>query len=204
MNVRFSARCSFTRWCLGLAAVAVCGLGISGCGTDYSPTGEQAAVYTQASPPPFVRSDPAPQSDFLGSDEWESVASGSVEKGKSKVTSGGRYSLSFASGSLTVSKLTATIEERDEDVIDIQLGPHGSQFSTPVTLTISYAGTNADPNSKNFQPGSLAFYYFNPVANIWEQAPGTDNVALRQYTVKLTHFSQYALAKVPTPGTGDW
>jgi hypothetical protein len=192
-----------TRWTLGFTTLALTALALAGCGKDLSPAAPQAPVYTRESPPPFVRSADASASDFLTA-TWYTVASMSVDKGKSKIVAGSHYSLLFDKNSLTVSKLAVTIQELDPSLIEFQLGPHGSQFATPVTLTISYAGTNADPSSASYTPGALVFYYLNPATNIWEQVPGTNNATLKNYTVSLTHFSTYALAKVPPPGTGDW
>ena len=144
------------------------------------------------------------------------MASGSVTKGKSKTIAGSHYSLYFASSSLTVSSLSATIKEQNPGVIDFQLAPAGAQFSTPVKLTISYAGTNADPSSPTYTPGALTFFVLNPNTGIWEVLPGTDNTSLKQYVISLSSFSsitsagnvvtsiEVALAKVPPPGTGDW
>lgn len=215
MDARKVARGEFTRWALGLMTLTLSGLALAGCGKDLAPADPQAPAYTRESPPPFVRSAEASSSDFLAAN-WYTVASGSVTKGKSKTIAGSHYSLYFASSSLTVSSLSATIKEQNPGVIDFQLAPAGAQFSTPVKLTISYAGTNADPSSPTYTPGALTFFVLNPNTGIWEVLPGTDNTSLKQYVISLSSFSsitsagnvvtsiEVALAKVPPPGTGDW
>lgn len=215
MDARMVARGGFTRWALGLMTLALSGLALTGCGKDLAPADPQAPVYTRESPPPFVRSAEASSSDFLAT-TWYNVATGTVTRGRSKTIVGSHYSLYFASTSLTVSSLTATIKEQNPGVIDFQLAPAGAQFSTPVKLTISYAGTNADPSSSTYQPGALTFFVLNPTTQIWEVLPGTNNTSLKQYVVSLSSFSsisssspaatgiEVALAKVPPPGTGDW
>lgn len=204
MKERVARTGGVSRWLVGLVAVTLGGLSLAGCGTENSPTGQQEVVYTRQSPPNFVRTPDVTPSDFLADDPWYSVASGTVYKGSYKVISGSHYVLTFASGSLTAPQLPVTIHERNAGLIDFELGPHGSQFATPVTLSINYAGTNADPASPNYEPGILEFYYLNPATDIWEKIPGNNNSYQKRYTVQLTHFSQYALAQKPTPGTGDW
>lgn len=203
MSDRVATRWGFSRWARGLAALTLSGLALIGCGKDLSPTAPQAPVYTLDSPPPFVRSDDAASSDFLAA-TWYTVVSDEIDKGKNETVIGSHYKLSFPATSLKVPTLLVTIQELSPSLIAFQLGPHGSQFATPVTLTISYAGTNADPSYVGYTPGALVFFYLNPTTNIWEQVPGTNNASLKKYTVSLTHFSTYALAKIPPPGTGDW
>lgn len=202
--------------------LALLGVGsLAACGTEPGPINIQEPVYTLESPPPFVRSDGAGARGRLGvqgeeeeeeEDEaedgsgprWTTVASGTVFMGKAKTISGSRYSLKFEKGSLTVGSLAATIREYDRSVIDFELGPHGAQFATPVTLTISFGGTNADPSSSTYVPGLLVFFYYNPVTTFWEPLPSTIDSKNKKCYIKLTHFSRYALARIPLPGTGDW
>lgn len=215
MNGQVPAGKKAARWILSLVTVTLSGLALAGCGKDLAPTVQQEPVYSRDSPPSFVRSSSAQSSDFLAA-TYYTVASGTVTKGKSKTIAGSRYSLFFASGSLTTSSLAVTVQEYDSAVIDFKLGPAGATFATPVSLKISYAGTNADPSSSNYLPGMLAFFYLDPVTNIWTSLPGTNNTTNKTYTISLASFWQVsstsagvsqieaALARVPTPGTGDW
>lgn len=190
--------------------VTLLGAALSGCGVESTPIDSRQTVYTADNPPPILRAPNLDRGDFLSDEPWYVVGSGAVTQGIAQDVLGGNYRLSFHAGSLTVPQLAATIQERNPGLIDFELGPHGAEFATPVTLTISYAGTNADPASPNFEPGVLEFYYLNPTSSIWERIPGVDDTAARTYTISLAHFSRYALAKAPgnpggpPPGTGDW
>ena len=101
-----------------------------------------------------------------------------------------------------IAPIQATIQEYNSNVVDFQLGPHGTQFVVPVTVSIDYAGTSADPSSPSYSGGLPVLVWLNPSTGLWEVIAGTDDPLTRHYTVVLTHFSRYALSS--SGGTGEW
>ena len=132
--------------------------------------------------------------------EWYSLAHADVRpEDQNKTVGGGRYELLFPQGALD--KTTEiTISEWDSHILEFELGPHGTKFNKPVTLTIDYAGTNADPATEYYDGSKLVVVWFNEKTGTWEQLPGFDNPEQMEYTVTLWHFSRYGCAD----GTSDW
>lgn len=188
---------------MGLVLVA---LVWSGCG-DQSLTPNQAE-YTSENPPPILSSAGSAgvlstSSSGLSSSEWYTVAEQKLGAGQAAAISGSRYSLRFYEGS-TTSDALITIQERDPGSLDVQLGQHGLEFDNPVALGINFAGTNADPDSPNYDGSVPAFYWFNPKTDTWDEMSGYTNDK-KWFIVRLTHFSRYALGgKIPGDGTADW
>ncbi|TPW10204.1 MAG: hypothetical protein FD129_1975 [bacterium] len=139
-----------------------------------------------------------------GGDIWKLVAMSTVGPLQLKTVTGSRYSLLFLPGSVLGQPITVTIHERNPDIIDIKLGPHGTQFGVPVTLTIYYGGTTLDPAHPKFKPGPLQFYWLDPLPLVWLPIPGVDNPETKTYTVTLTHFSRYTMSRSEPSGTADW
>ena len=124
---------------------------------------------------------------------WQLVNSVPVPAGVDMVVTGSHYALRFAKGSLARLE-TITIKEYDPAVLDVQFGPHGTRFATPVMLSIDFAGTKSDPGSAYADQSEPVLWYLNETTNTWEEVPGgtTDWVHLR-YIVPLEHFSRYVL-----------
>ena len=124
---------------------------------------------------------------------WQLIRSVPVVPGVDMLVTGSHYELRFAKGSLSKSELI-TIKEYDPNVLDVQFGPHGTRFVTPVELSIDFAGTAADPRSVNADNSEPVLWYLNETTNHWEEVQGgtTDWVHMK-YIVHLEHFSRYVL-----------
>lgn len=180
---------------------------VLGCAQDPLSTGSDSppSGWAQAAGP--IRTDqvhtlpdglggPIVNMDF---DDFDEVMAKAVKAGKVEVVGGSRYSLEFKEGSLERSAII-TISERHPYIVDVVLGPHGSQFGEPVTLVINYAGTANDPDMPYFHGEAPAFYWIDEEKDAWVPHPGWDNPSEKTYTVLLSHFSRYAM----TDGTGGW
>ena len=132
-------------------------------------------------------------------DLWNVVATKLVLPGLLTQVRGSRYTLTFQPLSL-LSTLLVTIRERDPGIVDVDLGPDGSVFRLPVTLQVSYCGTIYDPSQPNYAGHKPKLFWFNPATKTWVVVPGTDDPKHCLYTVKLQHFSRYAMGD----GTSGW
>lgn len=139
---------------------------------------------------------------FGTSHTWYLVANQWVVPNTETSVRGGRYQLDFHRGSLAQGA-QVTISEYDPDVLEFQLGPHGTVFGTAVDLTINYAGTNVDPLSPNWDGSLPVLLWLNPGTLLWEIVPGINNPLTRTYRVRLAHFSTYRLS-TQRPGTAEW
>ena len=183
----------------------------AGCGEDaLTPAGTTG--YTADNPPPVLTSSSArtgalsPTAVGSGGSSWYTVAQGGVSYEGGEIN-GGRYELDFPAGAIPNGyKVLISVKEYDPDVLDIELGPHGIMFGEPVQLTIDYSGTNADPSSDNYDGSLPAMFWYNPDTGVWEELSGENELADREYTVALSHFSRYAVGGVRPPGDGtaDW
>jgi len=124
---------------------------------------------------------------------WKLICSAFVVKGTSATMIASHYTLQFAPGSLSQSA-TITMQEYDSTVLDVQFGPHGTQFGTPVLLTIDFSNTACDPGVMTGGTPEPVLWYLNETTNTWEQVPdGVTDWKNRTYTVPLHHFSRYVL-----------
>lgn len=123
---------------------------------------------------------------------WELVSATPVRAGVEQVVTGGRYSLTFAKGSLERDE-QITIQQYDPNVLDVQFGPHGTQFKTPVELSISFAGTIADPGAKRDPELEPVFWYLDESVNRWVVIPSVTDWENKRIVVHLEHFSRYAV-----------
>ncbi|MEQ1832619.1 MAG: hypothetical protein ABL977_06140 [Candidatus Eisenbacteria bacterium] len=124
--------------------------------------------------------------------DWRVVTSVLVLQGSDQTVAGGRYQLDFRKSSLEKSE-QVTIKTYDANVLDVQFGPHGTQFKTPVRLSISFAGTAADPGSAIADGREPVLWYLDETKNEWVEIPGTVDWATKHYVVHLEHFSRYVL-----------
>lgn len=131
--------------------------------------------------------------DSLAAPVWQLIQSVPVLQGVAMQVSASHYTLRFAKGSLTSSALI-TIQEYDPNVLDVEFGPSGTKFATPVMLTIDFAGTPADPRTVYADQSEPVLYWLNETTNRWEAVPGgvTDWQHMK-YVVPLEHFSRYVL-----------
>lgn len=70
-----------------------------------------------------------------------------------------------------------------------ELGPHGTVFNVPVTLTVSYA--NADLSTVDESTIRIAF--LNPNTGAWMTVNGVRDSVNMTVTAQLKHFSTYGL-----------
>jgi len=73
---------------------------------------------------------------------------------------------------------------------DFQFGPHGTVFQEPVTVVFSYR--NADLTG--IDEANLRVWYFNEETQLWELIGGEVDTRNKTVTVKLAHFSRYAIS----------
>ncbi len=174
-----------TRSTLALAAVAALGLTVSGCSTENITTAPTEGYFQ----PAVKNQGPA------AAGTWHVVATEKFNPGEASVApplTGSRYTLTFSQGSLSKAT-TISISERDSKIVDVQLGPDGTMFEAPVTLTVDYTGTPNDPDSPYFTGFAPKVRRFNPSDNSWTDVPGTDNPATKVYVAQLSGFSRYAM-----------
>jgi hypothetical protein len=173
----------------GILLLAGCGrsLLVSAPSANDAPVAPAAAV--QAPQPPSLLGGVLPIGQVLS---WATVVQKLVLKDQVAVVSGDRWSLQFEKGSLTADA-TITIQDYDPDVLDVQFGPHGTKFPVPVTLTVDFSNTAADPGAVHFDGREPVLYWLNDQTNAWEEVPGRVDWARKQLIVKLPHFSRYVV-----------
>ena len=187
-------------------AIVLFALALSGCsrGTFSSPAavGEPAAMQpnVQVPAPPSrlsVPSDssanltgvPAPPTTSLN---WQLVTAVLVLPGVEQSVIGSRYALRFSKASLEHSELI-TIRTYNPNILDVQFGPHGTKFATPVELSIDFTGTAADPDSKLADASEPVLWYLDESQNQWVEVQGTTDWERKRFVVYLEHFSRYVL-----------
>ena len=151
-----------------------------------------------APPPPSRLYAPTPGgsgSDLVGgvvAQVWDTICIRLVLPGFFEEVRASRYELKFQKGSL-LSSILCTIKEYDPDVIDVQFGPHGTEFKEPVTLSIDFSGTAADPKSEIADGCEPVLWWWNEARGRWEVVPGTTDWKNLRHVVRLEHFSRYVL-----------
>lgn len=123
---------------------------------------------------------------------WTTVVQTLVRKDEVKVVTGHRWSLQFVKGSLA-DDAQITIDDYDPDVLDVQFGPHGTQFPVPVTLSVDFSNTTADPGAAQCDGREPVLYWLNDRTNAWEEVPGRVDWAHKKLIVQLPHFSRYVV-----------
>ena len=191
------------RWMNGASLVVAALLAFTGLGcSGRSPMAPDAGGPKQASDPGVATAHrPGGATTFLSEPQWYTVASKSVKPLLGGTVSGSRYTVLVPPLALLKST-TISIREYSPNVLDFELLPHGTQFLTPVTVTIDYKGTSLDPASPNYDGGLPLLQWHNPESGLWELIPGINNPLTKTYTVLLSHFSRYALTS--KPGTAEW
>lgn len=123
---------------------------------------------------------------------WTTITSKLVRVGEETTVTGARYELDFHRGSLAKDELI-TIKDYDHDILDVELGPHGTKFGEPVTFSIDFTGTAADPGSVYYDHLEPAVFWLNETTNKWEEVPSTTDWDRRRIVVRLEHFSRYVV-----------
>ena len=111
---------------------------------------------------------------------WYQVASQWVNKGEAATVSGGRFKIQFVRGALSQGA-TITIMERDPSITDGIVGPSGMALSKASTLTIGYAGSSVE-----LAADMLKLYRFNDSTGLWETVAGTNDLAAKTFTAKVS------------------
>jgi len=124
--------------------------------------------------------------------EWYDLETEAVVPGLNSTISGGRWELVFRPGSVTETT-PVSIRCWDDKVLDCELGPHGTQFGTPVELRVRYSGTKADPSNLAYDGTRPALFWFDDARGVWVEVAGVDDRANETYVVQLHHFSRYVL-----------
>lgn len=81
-----------------------------------------------------------------------------------------------------VLKITAVSEE-------VQYGPEGTTFNTPVTLTLPYDA--AAIAAQGLKEDDLKVYYWNPTLQDWEAMPSVVDRQSKTVNAQTSHFSAY-------------
>jgi len=123
---------------------------------------------------------------------WVTVTQTLVPQDQAAVVTGHRWTLQFAKGSLLADALV-TIQDYDPDVLDVQFGPSGTKFPVPVTLTVDFSNTAADPGSASYDGRAPVLYWLNDQTNTWVEMPGRVDWAGKKLIVQLPHFSRYVV-----------
>jgi hypothetical protein len=166
---------------------------------DSAPKSAPVVAADPVPPPPSRLYAPAPGStespallgDILNL-AWHIIGVKDVRVGRLEFVQANRYELTFAKGSLS-EDITCTVKEYDPDILDIELGPHGTKFLEPVTLSIDFSKTAADPGSAIANGCEPVVWWWNDELRRWEEVPGTTDWDARRHVVRLAHFSRYVV-----------
>ena len=123
---------------------------------------------------------------------WTTVVQTLVLEDQVAVVTGHRWSLQFQKGSLTSDALI-TIQDYDPNVLDVQFGPSGTKFPVPVTLTVDFSNTAADPGAAPSDGREPVLYWLNDQTGDWVEMPGRVDWASKHLIVQLPHFSRYVV-----------
>lgn len=123
---------------------------------------------------------------------WQVICEKVVQAGRLEVVKAQRYELTFQRTSLDAT-ITCTIKQYDPNILDVELGPHGTKFEDPVTFTIDFRDTEADPHSATANGCEPVVWWWNDQRHRWEEVPGTTDWQARKHSVRLAHFSRYVV-----------
>jgi hypothetical protein len=174
---------------LGLLFLAGCSRSLLTAPATTAPRTSSSNV-TQPPPPPSLLGGSLPVIDKLLS--WTTITQTLVIMDQVTVVTGHRWSLEFEKGSLLGNTLV-TIQDYDPDILDVQFGPHGTQFPVPVTLSVDFSNTAADPGAAHYDGSEPVLYWLNDRTNAWELMPGRVDWASKKLIVRLPHFSRYVV-----------
>jgi hypothetical protein len=123
---------------------------------------------------------------------WRTITTKLVRVGEATTVTGARYELEFSPGSLSKDAVI-TIQDYDHEVLDVQLGPHGTKFGEPVVLSVDFSGTRSDPGAAHYDQSEPVVYWLNEQTNQWEEVPSTTDWQALKVRVRLEHFSRYVV-----------
>jgi hypothetical protein len=136
---------------------------------------------------------------------WFIVGEGLAMKNRDRKTTSDKCDLTFYAGAVDATT-QVKIYMYDVNVLEFEFTPDGVPFGVPVRVDVRYAGTNADPDSPNYDGSIPAFFWHNPATGLWEEVPGTNDTTDKTYVAYVEHFSRYTLGTIPPGdgGTADW
>ena len=97
----------------------------------------------------------------------------------------GPHKLTVPAGALSQSTAMAVIVQTDLKT-KVTLLPHGTQFNTPVKLTLSYTLCESSPTHR--------VAYIDALSNVLEWPTSADHPETQKVDTWLSHFSEYAIA----------
>ena len=175
----------------------------SGCTNSDSPNaplasreGPHQASSSSTSTPPPPTADLVSYEQPKSSSDMRSVtvlvsarSGGSLEAGDAR--------LDIPKGALAAdTRITLSMSSSSAE--EYQIEPTGLMFLVPVTLTLDYKDTSADPSSTNYKStggGVTSVAWFDPSASVWTNIGGTDDTDHQWVCISLSHLSYYALSK---------
>jgi len=154
---------------------------------------ESVVAPKPAPPPPSLLASPGPSLPLPDSlIDWVPVVSTLLRKDQAALVVGHRWSLQFEKGSLP-DDATVTIKDYDPNVLDVQFGPHGTKFGVPVTLSVDFSNTAADPGAAEWDQREPVLYWLDERTNTWVEVPGRTDWVHKKHIVQLQHFSRYVV-----------
>ena len=172
---------------IGVSMAVVATLLITGCGRDASLTAPEGGSREEA-----AASGGDASSGLVGS--LGSLVSDIAQSGLKIVrvtvnglvggsVQNGRYKVSFAPGAF-VGAQNITVTDANLPSGAVELGPHGLNFSSEVTLEINLNGTAWDSPHATIE-------WYDPSSGSWVDMHGTYNPSTHRVTAVLPHFSTY-------------
>jgi hypothetical protein len=86
--------------------------------------------------------------------------------------------------------ITAEVPDENTGYNELRFSPHGLQFHTPASLTMSYANCEVSDSSRL----SYLQIVYKHVGKIVEYEPSVHNLAAQTVTGEISHFSNFAIA----------
>lgn len=189
---------------LSTAAVIVLGVLImAGCGRLDAPTASQPTTEDGMglwNPSPGDHVVPGREIPLLQPGYWEShyglevnpwlnaPASAVIGPDGGSLVLGG-HRLDVPRGALA-RPITFTLSYASRTAIAVDCGPSGLTFDVPVTLTLSYAGTQYENSDRQ---SDLKIFYMSPIGNTLEM-PSEVNQDAKTVSAQLNHFSRYIIS----------
>lgn len=125
---------------------------------------------------------------ILSTSDGPSMVSGAaqiVSATEGGTVTNGRVTLIFPAGALN-EDTEITIDMAEDNILGVELGPHGIQFNEPVTLRFDLTGTSAE--GRGDEAGTL---WYNEELNQWERVEKGNSGDANHTEAILEHFSRY-------------
>lgn len=164
---------------LACSALLFAAFGCSNPGTVTAPDSTPVVVTS----PNFVRILPTSKGDPALA--TSSPASAVISAQYGGTVSNGRVTLEFPPGALN-EDTEITIDMLGDGTLGVELGPHGTQFNTPVIMSTDLHGTTAEGMAD--QTWTL---WWNDDLGQWERMEKDSSVDENTNSTLLHHFSKY-------------